>query len=328
MSTRYCAGITSSRDERSSPITCIAPPQHRQAVFSGSMTISTRGRCSGSEPRPARRVSARARLNAGSAFSCWASVSAIACSTSSSARLSWSGSSFSERRPNRSRCSWRIRWRRRSFWLLASRAFSARSASRSAQACGQHRAQRGDVVRQRLGGRVHGPIGPCNQRLAASRATGESIRRSSPGHLGPRNPRRVYPPPIDARRATTHRDTPIADGDLSGAEEIEVTDPRHPLYGRRFRLLTVTSGVRSAQLARVVYRPDIFLLLPISVTSLHPPTTRSVPTKLCLEALEDLLRVTAEREGECRSTPTTSGEACRPACVGRSRTTLPPCSGR
>src|SRR4051794_38553078 len=130
------------------------------------------------------------------------------------------------------------------------------------------------------------------------------------------------------RRATTHRDTPIADGDLSGAEEIEVTDPRHPLYGRRFRLLTVTSGVRSAQLARVVYRPDIFLLLPISVTSLHPPATRSVPTKLCLEALEDLLRVTAEREGECRSTPTTSGEACRPACAGRSRTTSPPCSGR
>src|SRR3954469_25829227 len=131
-----------------------------------------------------------------------------------------------------------------------------------------------------------------------------------------------------SRRATTHRDTPIADGDLSGAEEIEVTDPRHPLYGRRFRLLTVTSGVRSAQLARVVYRPDIFLLLPISVTSLHPSTTRSVPTKLCLEALEDLLRVTAEREEECQSTPTTSGEACQPVCVGRSRTTLPPCSGR
>jgi hypothetical protein len=129
-------------------------------------------------------------------------------------------------------------------------------------------------------------------------------------------------------QTTTQRDTPIADGDLSGAEEIEVTDPRHPLYGRRFRLLTVTSGVRSIQLARVVYRPDIFLLLPISVTSLHPPATRGMSTKLCLEALEDLLRVTAEREEECRSTPTTSGEACRPACVGGSRTASPPCSGR
>jgi hypothetical protein len=165
-----------------------------------------------------------------------------------------------------------------------------------------------------------------------------SARRATPSRLvAPDQPRfsRQLPGARCARAfasrcppTTTHKDTPIADGDLSGAEEIEVTDPRHPLYGRRFRLLTVTSGVRSAQLARVVYRPDIFLLLPISVTSLHPPTTRSVPTKLCLEALEDLLRVTAEREEECQSTPTTSGEACRPACVGRSRTTLPPCSGR
>src|SRR3954468_17165460 len=33
---------------------------------------------------------------------------------------------------------------------------------------GEHRAQRGDVVRQRLGGRVHGPIGPCNRFWATS----------------------------------------------------------------------------------------------------------------------------------------------------------------
>jgi hypothetical protein len=37
---------------------CIAPPQHGQAVCSGSTTTSTRGRCSGSGPRPARRVRA------------------------------------------------------------------------------------------------------------------------------------------------------------------------------------------------------------------------------------------------------------------------------
>ena len=72
--TWYCAGTTSSRCERSSPITCIAPPQHGQAVSSGSTTISTRGRCSGSGPRPARRFSERALRSAGSAFSCSASA--------------------------------------------------------------------------------------------------------------------------------------------------------------------------------------------------------------------------------------------------------------
>jgi hypothetical protein len=38
--TRYCAGIMSSRCERSSPITCIGSPQQDQAVSSGSTTIS------------------------------------------------------------------------------------------------------------------------------------------------------------------------------------------------------------------------------------------------------------------------------------------------
>ena len=60
----------SSRCERSSPIACIASPQQGQAVSAGSTTISTRGRCSGSEPRTVRRFSARVRFSAGSAFSC------------------------------------------------------------------------------------------------------------------------------------------------------------------------------------------------------------------------------------------------------------------
>jgi hypothetical protein len=62
---------------------------------------------------------------------------------------------------------------------------------------GEQRAQRGNLVRQRLGSRVHGPIGPHHLRFAASHARGESIGRSSPGHLGPRNPRRVHPPPVE-----------------------------------------------------------------------------------------------------------------------------------
>src|SRR5436309_15077677 len=56
-------------------------------------------------------------------------------------------------------------------------------------------------------------------------------------------------PPLDAkcepgssnrsRRATTYRDAPGADADAAASEEVEVTDPRHPLYRRRFRLLSV-----------------------------------------------------------------------------------------
>ena len=156
----------------------------------------TRGRCSGSEPRPARRVSARARL------SCRIGLLLL-------------GLGFGDRL---------FDILQREIELVGIELFRAPAELQALQLAdqvaqpviltgelrlfgalgiafgpglGEHRAQRGDVVRQRLGGRVHGPIGPCNQRLAASRARGKSIGRSSPGHLGSRNPRRVHPPPIE-----------------------------------------------------------------------------------------------------------------------------------
>jgi hypothetical protein len=62
---------------------------------------------------------------------------------------------------------------------------------------------------------------------------------------------------------------PITDPDIAGDEAVEVTDPRHPLHGRRFRLLAVTGGVRTSGFAYVEYLPDISLILSIEAISLH-----------------------------------------------------------
>ncbi len=73
----------------------------------GSITRSIRGRCAGRCPRlraGLRGVSPRARCSAASAFSCAASSMPWASSASSKAKLNWSGDSFPERLPNRSRC--------------------------------------------------------------------------------------------------------------------------------------------------------------------------------------------------------------------------------
>ena len=126
--------------------------------------------------------------------------------------------------------------------------------------------------------------------------------------------------------ATTHRDALFADADL--AEEVEVIDPRHPLYRRRFRLLSVVQSQRSAGFVSVEYCLDISLNLPISATSLQAVFTHNVPTKLSLEALGDLLAVAGEREGGCRSSPAMSGKACLRPCAGRSRMISPSSSGR
>ena len=167
------------------------------------MTTSTRGRCSGSDARPARRVSARARLQR-------------------RIGLLLLGLGFGDRlfdilqreielvgvellRAPAELQALQLADQMAQPVILAGQLVALGGEPRLLGALGvafgpgrdEHRAQRGDVVRQGLGGRVHGPIGPCNRRLVASLGAGESIGRSSPGHLGSRNPRRVHPPPVE-----------------------------------------------------------------------------------------------------------------------------------
>ncbi len=108
-----------------------------------------------------------------------------------------------------------------------------------------------------------------------------------------------------------------------------MVDPTHPLFGRRFRLVSVTRALHSGGFARVEYRPGITMHLPLSVTSLEPvPPRRARPTKLTPEALAALVLVAGEREAACPSSPATSGPACPRSSTGRPRRTSAPCCGR
>ena len=111
-------------------------------------------------------------------------------------------------------------------------------------------------------------------------------------------------------------------------EQVEVIDPTHPLFGRRFRLLAVTRALHSGEFARVEYRPGITMQLPLSVTSLGPVPVRGRPTKLTPEALAALVLVAGEREAACSSSPATSGPACPRPSAGRPRRISAPCCGR
>ena len=110
-------------------------------------------------------------------------------------------------------------------------------------------------------------------------------------------------------------------------DEIEVTDPAHPLHGSRFPLLSVSGSLRTAGYVWVEYRPGILLMLPIPATSLQPAAARDIATKLCLEALEDLVALAGESGGACPSSPRMSGRPCRRVCGGRLPPTSPQSSG-
>src|SRR5215212_12101461 len=93
-----------------------------------------------------------------------------------------------------------------------------------------------------------------------------------------------------------HLDTPIR---LTSArpEQITVTDPTHPLFGRCFALASVAGSAAGGH-ALVVYRGDVRLKLPIGATSLAPapPPGALSPasSKLSLGAIRDLIRLASQ----------------------------------
>jgi hypothetical protein len=105
--------------------------------------------------------------------------------------------------------------------------------------------------------------------------------------------------------------------DVAASAEVEVVDPCHPLYGRRYRLISIgkestTRGACKESFARVHYRFGLTLLLPLGVTNLERKgLPRAAPTKLSLDALQDLIALAEESGGACPSNLERSGAVCR-----------------
>lgn len=86
-------------------------------------------------------------------------------------------------------------------------------------------------------------------------------------------------------------DAPFGTADESLPEEVQVLDPRHPLYGRSFQVLgrsRFCSG-SSAPYYEVAYHKGVTLNVPVATT--EPLSLPIAPTKLSVDALRDLLNV-------------------------------------
>jgi hypothetical protein len=110
---------------------------------------------------------------------------------------------------------------------------------------------------------------------------------------------RLSRPPVDARfvvasasrclRAKAHRNIPSGESDESSIEVIWVRDPRHPLFGRSFRVIrrTIDRGGNFPASYEVEYRNGSSLLIPVRATEQYD--LNSNQTKLSIEALLDLV---------------------------------------
>ena len=90
-------------------------------------------------------------------------------------------------------------------------------------------------------------------------------------------------------------------------EEVEVTDPTHPLYGRRFPVLSISHPPQRPGHVIVAYRDFMRLRLPVQVTSLTRDTGRRLRTTFTRAALLELFALTKECEGSCTDPPSASG---------------------
>src|SRR3954463_270501 len=91
------------------------------------------------------------------------------------------------------------------------------------------------------------------------------------------------------RRTKSYRNIPCSEADASSIDGITVLDPRHPLYGRSFRVLrrsTYRAG-NSLPSYEVEYRNGSSLLIPAAATEWHDSPNDQL--KLCIEALRDLV---------------------------------------
>jgi hypothetical protein len=91
------------------------------------------------------------------------------------------------------------------------------------------------------------------------------------------------------RPTKAYRNIPSGEPDESLAEVIQVLDPRHPLYGRSFRVICRSShrGGNFPPSYEVEHRGGTSLLVPISAT--EPDEVSANRIKLSIEALCELV---------------------------------------
>jgi len=109
--------------------------------------------------------------------------------------------------------------------------------------------------------------------------------------------------------STPQLNTPFNNPREEEVTEIKVTDPSHPLFGRRFSLLSLSSPQQGDGHVIVAYREQITLRIPIWATNLVPlrPTSQ---TKLTLEAVSELITLAEQCEVICPTNPKRSGPVC------------------
>jgi hypothetical protein len=110
---------------------------------------------------------------------------------------------------------------------------------------------------------------------------------------------------------TQQVDTPLKNSIDEDVAEIKVIDPRHPLFGYRFPLVSSSLHLQSAAFVYVTYQEGVTLRIERAATNLAPLPLPPA-AKLTSQALRELVSLAKECEVLCPPSPQTSGNDCHP----------------
>jgi hypothetical protein len=105
---------------------------------------------------------------------------------------------------------------------------------------------------------------------------------------------------------TTQLDTPFQNPESEEVTTIEITDPAHPLFGRRFEVLSISAPLNSPGHVFVRYHEKMALRIPIIATNLAA-TRGLIRTKLTSQAIEQFISLAHQCEVLCQPNHKTSG---------------------
>lgn len=111
---------------------------------------------------------------------------------------------------------------------------------------------------------------------------------------------------------------------------VTVTDPMHPLYGRRFEVLSVSRAAwgEGPRHVAVRYKANYMIRIPLPATNLDVCQPSGGGGKFTEAALAELISVATEATQACRSRPIKSGKGSRKSSGRRPLPASKPSSGR
>ena len=92
----------------------------------------------------------------------------------------------------------------------------------------------------------------------------------------------------------SHVNAPVVTTTLTDDDLIEVVDPTHPLFGRRFRVVRLCSLPRGEGFVDVFYREHIRLRIPLDATDRATSVLAQRRTKVTLEGVQQLIALAKE----------------------------------